>query len=267
MMQKRTKYKIDPKEIRVYHKENSCIFKKNNEEFGALSNMSVKFPLKINGIDIRTTEAIYQASRFPHIPEVQQKIIEAKSPMLVKMISNSNKKHSRQDWDNIRLKIMKWCLQVKLAQNFLTFGSVLNETGLKDIVENSSKDNFWGAIPNEDETVFTGKNALGRLLMDLRQAFLEKDNYSLLLVESPQIENFFLMNEPIRNIDERQKFINNSRASVFVSSTSKNTDRENISHSLKQIRKAKIKKEVSSTISDLFSELGKTDEQANADKK
>lgn len=202
------KYKLDQKEIRTYHKENSCIFKKNNEEFGGLSNMATGFPLRINGVEIRTTEAIYQACRFPHIPEIQQKIIEQKSPMLVKMISNTNKKKSREDWDSIRLKIMKWCINVKLAQNFISFGAVLHETGLKNIVENSAKDNFWGAIPNEDGTIFTGKNALGRLLMDLRQAFYSKDNFSLLYVEPPQIENFILYHEPIGIIDERQNFIN-----------------------------------------------------------
>jgi|GEM_PF-1159282 len=202
------KYKLDQKEIRVYHKENSCIFKKNNEEFGALSNMATGFPLRINGIDIRTTEALYQACRFPHLPEIQEKIIEQKSPMLVKMISNTNKKRSREDWDNVRLKIMKWCINVKLAQNFVSFGAALHETGLKNIVENSAKDNFWGAIPNEDGTIYIGKNALGRLLMDLRQAFYSKDIYSLLFIEPPQIDNFRLYHEPINIIDERQNFVN-----------------------------------------------------------
>jgi ribA/ribD-fused uncharacterized protein len=202
------KYKIDPKEIRVYNKENSCIFKKNNEEFGALSNMATGFPLRVNGINIKTTEALYQACRFPHLPEIQQKIIEQKSPMAVKMISNANKKKSREDWDNIRLKVMKWCIQVKLAQNFVSFGSMLHETGLKNIVENSAKDNFWGAIPNEEGTGFTGKNALGRLLMDLRKAFYSKDTFSLLFVEPPQIENFLLYGEQIGTIDERPNFIN-----------------------------------------------------------
>lgn len=202
------KYKLDQKEIRVYKKENSSIFKKNNEEFGGLSNMATGFPLKINGVEIRTTEALYQACRFPHLPEIQQKIIEQKSPMLVKMISNTNKKRSRNDWDNIRLKVMKWCINIKLAQNFVSFGATLHETGLRNIVENSAKDNFWGAIPNEDATVFTGKNALGRLLMDLRQAFYSKENFSLLFVEPQQIENFLLFNEPIGTIDERPNFVN-----------------------------------------------------------
>lgn len=202
------KYQIDLKEVRVYEIQNSCIFKKNNEEFGGLSNMATIYPLKVNGISIKTSEALYQACRFPHLPEIQKKIIEEKSPMTVKMISNSNKRRSRDDWEIVRLKVMRWCVNVKLAQNFISFGKLLHQTGLKNIVENSAKDNFWGAIPNEDGTVFTGKNALGRLLMDLRKTFYSEDRYSLLYVEPIQINDFLLYGESIRPIDERQNFMN-----------------------------------------------------------
>jgi ribA/ribD-fused uncharacterized protein len=196
------KYNIDYNEIRIYHKENSCIFKKNNEEYGELSNMAIGFPLRINGVEIKTTEALYQACRFPHHPEIQKKIIEQKSPMAVKMISNSNKKKSRIDWDSVRHKIMNWCIHVKLYQNFISFGAVLSKTGLKDIVENSSNDNFWGAIPNEDGTIFTGKNSLGRLLMDLRQKYYSMNNSQFLYIEPPTIENFLLYGEAIGEINE-----------------------------------------------------------------
>lgn len=207
-MNTKSKYQIDPKEIRIYSKDDSCIFKKNNEEYGGLSNMATGFPLQINGVSIKTTEALYQACRFPHLPEIQQKIIEQKSPMSVKMISNANRKKSREDWDGIRLKVMKWCIQVKLAQNFTSFGAVLHETGLKNIVENSSKDNFWGAVPNDNSTIYTGKNALGRLLMDLRQTFYSKDSYSMLYVEPLIIEDFLLYGDKIKTVDERLNFIN-----------------------------------------------------------
>ena len=50
----------------IYKKEDSCVFKKNNEEFGALSNMSY-FPLVINNYKLNTAEALYQACKFPLI--------------------------------------------------------------------------------------------------------------------------------------------------------------------------------------------------------
>ena len=127
--------------------------------------------------------------------------------MKVKMISNANKKYSRDDWDEVKLKVMKWCLNLKLAQNFISFGHILDSTKDLSIVENSSKDNYWGAIPNEDASIYVGQNALGRLLMQLREEYRSPNKYSLLIVEKPKIENFTLYGIEISKIDCREKFI------------------------------------------------------------
>jgi hypothetical protein len=49
--------------------------------------MAAGFPLMVNDIAIRTSEALYQASRFPHRPDVQHEIIAQASPLVVKMKS------------------------------------------------------------------------------------------------------------------------------------------------------------------------------------
>lgn len=201
------KYIIDESEVRTYLKSESCIFKKNNEEYGGLSNMASNYPIYVNEIKIRTTEALYQACRFPLNPEIQKQIIDEPSPMKVKWISNSNKKISRPDWEDVKLKIMRWCINVKLAQNILTFGELLNQTGRKNIVENSSKDNFWGAIPNDDDSIYKGKNALGRLLMELRNKYHSKFWIDLLYVEPPSISNFLLYSKDVEVIDERLNYL------------------------------------------------------------
>ena len=63
---------------------------------------------------------------------------------------------------------MRWSLQVKLAQNWDKFSEALLETGDMPIVEHSRRDDFWGAKPIDSETLI-GTNALGRLLMELRE--------------------------------------------------------------------------------------------------
>ena len=45
---------------------------------------------------------------------------------------------------------MRWCLRVKLAENWRSFGDLLLATGDRPIVEESKKDTFWGARPRED---------------------------------------------------------------------------------------------------------------------
>ncbi|RYG21198.1 MAG: NADAR family protein, partial [Chitinophagaceae bacterium] len=81
-----------------------------------------------------------------NMPDVQRKIINERSPMTAKMVGKPFRIDTRLDWDNIRIDIMYWCLRVKLAQNFVSFGQILESTFNKQIVEDSNKDPFWGAI-------------------------------------------------------------------------------------------------------------------------
>ncbi|MDJ0846471.1 NADAR family protein [Crocosphaera sp.] len=188
----------DPSQYRTYKRQECITFRKTSEPFGGLSNMAGGYPICINGIKILTSEALYQACRFPHIPDVQKLIISQKSPMTAKMKSKPYRHQSRPDWDNIRVTVMRWCLRVKLIQNWEKFGQLLLATEDKAIVEDSRKDSFWGAIP-EDEITLTGMNVLGRLLMELRE-FLKKDPDSLKYIKPQNIKNFYLLNKPIGEI-------------------------------------------------------------------
>lgn len=58
-------YTHNKSEIREYDCTKSAVFLKTKERLGALSNMAGGFPLEVNGIKIRTSEALYQACRFP----------------------------------------------------------------------------------------------------------------------------------------------------------------------------------------------------------
>ena len=181
--------------IRTYSRGQTVSFRKTNEEFGGLSNMAPGFPLEINGIHILTSEALYQACRFPHRPEIQKVILAQRSPMTAKMKSKPHRDNSRPDWDVARVPIMKWCLRVKLAQNWKSFGTLLLATGDRPIVEDSRKDDYWGAMPIDEETL-SGQNVLGRLLMGLREK-LRTHPDTLHLVEPPPLPNFLLLTKPI----------------------------------------------------------------------
>jgi ribA/ribD-fused uncharacterized protein len=203
-------------EHKVYYANECCVFRKTKELYGGLSNMASGFPLKVNGVHILTSEAIYQACRFPHLPDVQEKIIKEKSPMSAKMVGKPHRGNSRPDWDDTRIKIMRWSLRVKLAQNFVEFGKLLESTFDKPIVEDSSKDDFWGAISDkQDENILKGTNALGRLLMELRQFYNEKRySYEMFVVEPLNIPNFTLFGQIIDTIDERETFISTIKKST-----------------------------------------------------
>jgi type I restriction enzyme S subunit len=167
--------------------------------------MAAGFPVIINGVYIRTSEALYQLCRFPHIPDLQKKIINEKSPMTAKMITKPYRKETRSDWNNIRINVMRWCLRVKLAQNWDSFSKIILSTNNKPIVELSKKDPFWGAQLQNDGRTLIGMNVLGRLIMELRDLILSNCKLNLLEVEPMQIDNFFIFGRPILKISNQMR--------------------------------------------------------------
>jgi type I restriction enzyme, S subunit len=150
-----------------------AVFFRVAEPHGGCSNMAGGMPIDVIGCRFRTSEALYQVLRFPDHPDVQEKIIEQKSPMGAKMAAKASIALTRSDWDDVRVPIMKWAIRMKRAQND-SFGVVLSETGTAPIVEQSRKDDFWGAREHSPG-VLTGRNVLGLLLMDLRDGQTDLD--------------------------------------------------------------------------------------------
>lgn len=188
-------------QLRTYVRSEAVVVYKTKEAFGGLSNMAAGYPLQINGVRILTTEALYQACRFPHMPDVQREIIGQYSPMTAKMKSNPHRKNSRPDWHEIRYKVMRWCLHVKLAQNYEEFGRLLLATGNQPIVEQSRKDDYWGAkLIDDTGDTLVGQNVLGRLLMELREK-LKDDTEGLLKTVPPlATPDFMLLGKPIETV-------------------------------------------------------------------
>jgi ribA/ribD-fused uncharacterized protein len=183
----------------AYDRSENVVFFKTNEEFGGLSNMASGFPLEVNGVPILTSEALYQACRFPHKPDLQREIISQKSPMAAKMKSKPHRRDSRPDWNEVRVDIMRWCLRVKLVQNWEKFSHLLLKTGDRPIVEQSLKDDFWGAKPVDEQTLY-GVNILGQLLMELREEILRAGRSAFLRVEPLSIPDFLLYGKPIQPV-------------------------------------------------------------------
>ena len=192
--------------MREYNAAECAVFLKTREKYGGLSNMAGGYLLEVNGISILSSEALYQACRFPHLPEIQRLIIEQKSPMSAKMKSKPYRNDTRPDWESeeVRMKVMRWCLQVKLAQNWESFSELLLTTGDRDIVEHSKRDDFWGAKPISAH-IFAGANVLGRLLKQLRSELVDaikRQELSMMMAVAPlPIDNFLLYGDPIGEVN------------------------------------------------------------------
>lgn len=214
-------------DLRIYNPNECAVFCKVKERFGGNSNMAGGFPVVVNNIRIRTIEALYQACRFPDHGEIQRDIIKQVSPMSAKMVTKPYRKTlTRNDWELVKITLMKWCLRVKLLQNWESFSRVLLETDGLPIVEKSTKgDDFWGAVvvkeievsekkskkklpkypPSEKMPVgfLVGYNVLGRIEMELRENVktgIDEFSQNFTRLEPLPIHDFLLFGQPIREI-------------------------------------------------------------------
>jgi len=176
--------------IRKYKKGECVTFKSTKGNHGGLSNMAPNFTLYVNDTKILTAEALYQCLRFPNHPNIQEELIKFTSPISAKRFGRTFINLTRTDWNQHRFSIMKFCLEVKLYQNYQTFSALLLQTKDLPIVEFTDKDKVWGATLEGD--YYTGTNALGRLLMELREK-VKNDNFKITVPPIPEF--FFLGNE------------------------------------------------------------------------
>lgn len=183
--------------FRSYDRREIVHFRTTSGEFGALSNMAAEYPIRVMGIRVPTAEALYQACRFPDYPQTQRLIVDQPSPMTAKMKSKKHNHQTRADWDQVRANIMRWCLRAKLKNNFTKFGNILIRTGSRPIVEESTKDDFWGAKP-QDGGLLVGQNVLGRLLMELRDEYREVSGGHIQTLRFPTIPHFLLFGETLQ---------------------------------------------------------------------
>jgi ribA/ribD-fused uncharacterized protein len=182
--------------------ETTAVIYKVDGEYGDLSNLSNGFPLTVGGVDLKSSEALYQACKYPHRPEWQQDILDARHAMEAKMKARKDgrPKDTRPDWDEVRVPVMRWVLRVKLALHPRRIAALVRWSGTGPFIEQSRKDRFWGAV-EEHDGVFRGENQLGQLWTEFREEvrakFAAGDELSLLAVDPPAVPDFKLLGKEI----------------------------------------------------------------------
>lgn len=199
---------------RTYVKKEVVFFRTTTGDFGPLSNMAPDFPIFVFGVRIATAEALYQACRYPDDPDIQRLIIDQMSPMTAKMKSKKYRDRTRNDWDDVRVNVMRWCLRIKLQNNWARFGDVLERTGARPIVEESVKDEFWGAKPQDDGTL-AGRNVLGRLLMELREQLRDVKSGRAAEISYPVVPHFYLFGKPLEGTSRSKEDVGEIQTSMF----------------------------------------------------
>lgn len=152
--------------FRTYNPREVAAFLRVRDAFGPFSNMAAGFPITVGGIETGSSEALYQALRFPHLPDFQREILDQPAPILAKRHAYTRVSQTRPDWDAVKVNVMRYVLRGKFGTAQGGLLELLRGTGDIPIVEISKRNDFWGARPMDGALV--GRNVLGRLLMELR---------------------------------------------------------------------------------------------------
>ena len=152
-----------PQRVRFYERD-----------FYVLSNFSA-FSIKWQGRRFPTSEHAYHWEKFEPGTRnergefVRDRILEAASAHEAFKLAESWKSLRRDDWDSVKVGLMRAILYAKASQHEYVRRKLL-ATGARELVEDSWRDDFWGWGPNRD-----GKNMLGRLWMEVRDQIRDEE--------------------------------------------------------------------------------------------
>jgi N-glycosidase YbiA len=131
-----------------------------DDQYGEFSNFAA-FPIVLNGKTWPTTEHYFQAQKFAGTEHEEQIRLEV-SPMIAARMGRDRNRPLRADWESVKDEVMRTALFAKFSQH-PDLKSLLLGTGDATIVEHTDNDNYWG-----DGGDGTGRNMLGRMLMEIR---------------------------------------------------------------------------------------------------
>ncbi len=78
----------------------------------------------------------------------------------------------REDWENIKLSVMKDIVRAKFSQNSDIAKKLLSTGNANLVAENDWNDTFFGTVSGQ------GQNYLGKILMDVRKELLDAQKTS-----------------------------------------------------------------------------------------
>lgn len=184
--------------VRTYDINECVVFWKVSDRFGKFSNMA-EMKIKVNDYWLLGSEALYQMARFPHLIDHQKYIARAPNLLLSKRYAYERLGETRDDWDLIKIQVMRWVLRVKMAAHWSEMQDLLLKTGDLPIVERSSRDPWWGTLMGDDGITLSGENILGRLIMEMRAEFKSTERASLLVALPPTFP-MLIFGEEVREV-------------------------------------------------------------------
>ena len=133
----------------------------NEKPYGCFSNFS-RHGFELDGVHWPTSEHYFQAQKFAGTPYVEN-IRIAPTPKAVAELGRKRELPLRPDWEQVKDDIMRKAVLRKF-ETHADLHAILLDTGHEDLVEKTTNDYYWGCGTNG-----TGKNMLGKILMEVRE--------------------------------------------------------------------------------------------------
>ncbi len=137
------------------------------DEFGEFSNFAA-FPIRLDKEQWPTSEHYFQAQKFED-RAYRRKIRMAKTPMIAARLGRDRSRRLRRDWESVKVEVMRKAVRAKFQQHE-DLRELLLSTGEARLVERTTNDSYWG-----DGGDGSGKNMLGRILMQVRKELRDSD--------------------------------------------------------------------------------------------
>lgn len=130
------------------------------QDYYIFSNFS-SFAVEWKGKLYPTSEHAYHSEKFDD-ENIKEEIRNCRSAHESFKLANNYKHLYINDWDNIKVGIMKEILLEKVKQHPYVMKKLI-DSGDRELIENSWRDDFWGWGSNKD-----GRNQLGKIWMEIR---------------------------------------------------------------------------------------------------
>lgn len=117
--------------------------------------------VRIDGLVYPTVEHAFHSQKFTN-PKLREKLRQAESPLAAWQMARKYKDERRDDWDVVKLQILKDLIREKVSQHIEVRNALL-ATGEDLIIEQNPNDDFWGSGADGE-----GLNNMGKILMEIR---------------------------------------------------------------------------------------------------
>ena len=141
-------------------------YKPNEIPYGVFSNFS-RHAITLKSKTWPTTEHYFQAQKFADTP-YEERVRLTESPRFAANMGRNRSLSLRSDWEQVKDDVMRDAIRAKFTQ-YPDLKKILLDTGDDEIVEHTTNDSYWA-----DGGDGSGKNMLGKILMEIREELKNK---------------------------------------------------------------------------------------------